>query len=410
MYEGFQKLSTYLKMLQEQRSALYDEGHALLTRAVSAKRELTAEESRQHSEIMSNLTEVRGRIEKLNADNAQATQFNATMRGLADAPVDPDSGYSNGEKRWLPGLGEYRNLQAEQRAVGTAGAFIPVEYYGTFWDQLRKRVGVLNAGPVLIDVEGAHSVKVPLVNASVTVGTIAEAAAITPSDPGLSNIQLTPKKLAAMTLVDREAVEDSNPALLTVVQNSLVKDFAVALDAQLAAGDGTGSNMTGLLNLAGVTAGPSLGANGASLSATAGFGFLADTLSAYEQANADPDKAAWLMHARTWASVRKITDSQGRPIFAADPTQSLRPTLLGKPVFVSNSLPIAQTVGTSSDCSTIILADFSQVVVAVARGIEVMMSTDFAFNTDQVAVRVTGRYDIGSPQPTAIVKTVGVRP
>ena len=48
----------------------------------------------------------------------------------------------------------------------------------------------------------------------------------------------------------------------------------------------------------------------------------------------------------------------------------------------------------------------TQVVVAV----ELRMSADVAFANDQLAVRVTARYDVGVPQPTALVKTVGVRP
>jgi HK97 family phage major capsid protein len=95
----------------------------------------------------------------------------------------------------------------------------------------------------------------------------------------------------------REAVEDSNPDLRNIVANSLIKDTGVELDRQFVVGDGTGQNMRGLLNISGVTAGPSTGTNGGSLSASGtGFGFLADTLAAYDSTNADPDRAAWIMH------------------------------------------------------------------------------------------------------------------
>lgn len=36
-------------------------------------------------------------------------------------------------------------------------------------------------------------------------------------------------------------------------------------------------------------------------------------------------------------------------------------------------------------------------------------SEDFAFDKDQVALRVTCRYDIGVPQATAVTVTSGVR-
>lgn len=85
------------------------------------------------------------------------------------------------------------------------------------------------------------------------------------------------------------------------------------------------------------------------------------------------------------------------------------PSIFGRPVYLSNSLSIAETAGTSTDTTVIILADMSQVVVAVSRDIEVLISEHYAFNADQVAVKATCRYDIGVPQPAGVVLTVGVR-
>jgi HK97 family phage major capsid protein len=93
-----------------------------------------------------------------------------------------------------------------------------------------------------------------------------------------------------------------------------------------------------------------------------------------------------------------------------DPTLGVRPTLWGKPVFISNSLSITETVGTSTDCPTILLCDNSQVLVGVSREVELVVSEDAYFATDQVAIRATARYDIAVPQAAAVVKTVGLRP
>ncbi len=332
----------------------------------------------------------------------------STRRAFAEIlarPVDPR--FTADESRtWLPGLHEYRELRNEQRAIGTTGAFIPVAYATTFQDQLRKRTAVLAAGPQILPVTSAGSLKVPAITASVTVAGIAEAGTISASDPTLTTTTLDPKKFAAMTLVNREAIEDSAPELRRVIADALIKDLAVELDKQMVTGDGTGQNLTGLRNLSGTTSGASTGANGGALT----FAFLADTLGAYDTANADPDRAAWIMHARTWASIRKLSDSQARPIVSIDPTLGVRPTLWGKPVFISNSLSITETVGSSTDCSTILLADMSEVLVGVAREVELVISEDFKFDTDQIAVRATARYDIAVPQATAVVKTVGVRP
>lgn len=320
------------------------------------------------------------------------------------AKAAADKVFGKPPEPWLPGIREYRKLQT--KAIGTTGAFIPVAYAGTFFDLLRKRTAVLAAGPVIIPVRSAGSIRVPKVTSSVTIAGIAEGAAITPADPGLGDILLDPKKYGALTLVNREAIEDSAPQLREVVANALIRDLAVELDRQLVTGDGIGANLRGLRNVAGVTAGPSLGANGASLT----YAHLADTMAAAEQANADPDRLAWIMHARTWGSVRKLADTSGQPVFNTDPSTGLRPSIFGRPVFISNSLSITETAGTSTDTSVIMLADMSQVVVAVARDLEMLVSDQYAFNSDQVAVKVTCRYDVGVPQPTGVVLTAGVRP
>ena len=306
---------------------------------------------------------------------------------------------------WLPSLHEYRHLQAEQRAVGTSGAFIPVAYSDQFFEHLRKKTSVLAANPVIIPIEHAGSMKVPTTTASVTVIGTAEAGTITASDPTLANVTLDPKKFAALTLINAEAIDDSSPQIRELVANILISDLAVELDKQLIIGSGSGNDLTGLRNISSPTDGPSTGAAGTALT----FDILADTVAAAETANLDPDNLVWFMHSRTWGSVRKLKDTATRPIVAADPTVGVPKSLFGRPVFTSNNLSITETVGGNSDCSSILLVDMSRIVVGVARNIEVKISEDYAFNTDQVAVRATARYDIAATHSTAIVRTVGVR-
>lgn len=397
-------MSEFMKQLREQRTSLEARGEAIINAAEAAGRNnLSPTEDAEFTEITEDL---RALDEQLAAIADQEIRNREMDEAFARLGVSREGAPKHDEARtWLPGLAEYRELRAEQRAVGTSGAFIPVAYSDRYFDLLRKRTAVLAAGPVLLPVQGAGSVKVPKVTSSVTIAGTAEAAALTAGDPGLDVITLDPKKFGAYTLINREALEDSAPQLREVVANSLIRDTAVELDKQLVTGSGSGQNLTGLRNTSGVTPGASTGTNGGSLT----FGFLADTLGAAEAANVDRDRLAWIMHSRTWSSVRKLADSSARPIVSIDPTQGVRPTLWGRPVFISNSLSLTETKGTSTDCSSIILADMSQVVVAVARDVELMVSEDFKFDTDQIAVRVTARYDIGVPQPTAITITDGIR-
>jgi HK97 family phage major capsid protein len=85
------------------------------------------------------------------------------------------------------------------------------------------------------------------------------------------------------------------------------------------------------------------------------------------------------------------------------------PKLFGIPVFISGNIPSAQTVGTSTDCSTVILADMSQIVVGMRQELQVEMSRDYAFSADQTAIRLIARADVQPINATAVVVITGLR-
>lgn len=392
---------SFIEQLRDQRNTMIADAEKILNMALRHKRDLSSGEQARYDELVRNIESNNQTITSMEDAASRNREAEDALARIMKREPDKE-GVAAGERRgWLPSLAEYRQMQ---RAIGTNGEYVPVGYSDAFAYRLQKRTAVLNAKPVMLDAKGVAAMKLPRLTSGVNVVGIAESAPITESDPGLAVLTLDPKKFGAFTLIASEVIEDS--ALRDIIGESLIRDLAVELGRQLITGDGTGQNLLGLRNIPGVTSGPNTGTNGASLN----FGHLADTLGAADAANTDPDRLAWFMHARTWASVRKLQDSSSRPIVSLDPTMGVRPTLWGKPVYLDNSLSVTETKGTSSDCSSIILADMSQVLVACSREVELQMSEDFRFNTDEIALRVTCRYDIGATQPAAITVTTGVRP
>jgi HK97 family phage major capsid protein len=70
----------------------------------------------------------------------------------------------------------------------------------------------------------SHDLRVPIVDTDPTAGWVAEGAEIGVSDPVLSEITVTPKKLAGLVVVSNELAADSSPAALQVVGDGLVRD------------------------------------------------------------------------------------------------------------------------------------------------------------------------------------------
>jgi len=67
---------------------------------------------------------------------------------------------------------------------------------------------------------------------------------------------------------------------------------------------------------------------------------------------------AAIWHPRTAKTFRKLKDSTNQPLVAPEPISSL-------PMLSTTGVPIAQTQGTSNDCSTVLMGDFAQAILGL---------------------------------------------
>ncbi|MGI8462576.1 MAG: HK97 family phage prohead protease, partial [Solirubrobacterales bacterium] len=125
--------------------------------------------------------------------------------------------------------------KGESRALTTAISISPQELSTTLFDRLRARSVVLGTGISTLSTE-RDSVVYPLLTADLTADATAEAATITPSDPTFSTTTATPRKMAALTQVSNEVLDDSDPSLAGVLNDHLMKVLALKLDQQLLEG------------------------------------------------------------------------------------------------------------------------------------------------------------------------------
>jgi HK97 family phage major capsid protein len=75
------------------------------------------------------------------------------------------------------------------------------------------------------------SLRVPAVTADPTAAWVAESAEIAVSEPTLTEVNITPSKLAGLVVVSNELAADSSPAALQVVGQGLVRDLSRKIDA-----------------------------------------------------------------------------------------------------------------------------------------------------------------------------------
>ena len=76
----------------------------------------------------------------------------------------------------------------------------------------------------------------------------------------------------------------------------------------------------------------------------------------------------------------------------------------------TTSVPIDQTPGTSSDCSTVVLGDFTQCIMGIRQELVIQrLDQTFAGNL-QIGFLAYLRADVGFAQPNAFTKIIGIKP
>ena len=127
-------------------------------------------------------------------------------------------------------------------------------------------------------------------------------------------------------------------------------------------------------------------------------------------ANGDPATGVWFMAPRDLTKLRKQKDggATGAYLLQPSPTEAGRLTLLGHPVYVTSQSPTNGGAGTNE--SRIILADMAQVAVGRDLDPTVKLLEERYGDFDQLALRVTARFDIGLLNAAGVVVLAGVTP
>ncbi len=84
-------------------------------------------------------------------------------------------------------------------------------------------------------------------------------------------------------------------------------------------------------------------------------------------------------------------------------------SLTDLPLLKTSQLPITQTQGTSTDASTIIVGDFTKLIIGVRQGIRIELLKERYAENLQYAFVAHMRADIAVQQPKAFLKIIGVR-
>lgn len=261
----------------------------------------------------------------------------------------------------------------------------------------------LAAGPRIFDTDG-NAVRIPKLNSMPDPSFVAQNTLIPETDPDFGEVTLLPTTMQgvkSLTRFSNELARQSVLALDAALRDVMVRETAAVLDTAFIASTTTdGTRPTGLLSVAGTQ--QITGAGAVTIDR------LHDAVGLALAENVDLNKLRWFVTSRDFVALRKLKDTSNRYQLQPDPTKTGAFTLLGYPVTITNRIP--QNTGVGANESAIILADFSQIAVArdIAPSVKILDQTFGDF--DQMAVRVTARYDMAPMNAKAVVIIRGITP
>ena len=273
----------------------------------------------------------------------------------------------------------------------------------TILEALVPNSSLLKAGTKIATMEGlAAGGKTYTFAATGTIPTASwrnEAGNVAESDPTFRAIVATPRSLAFYFKVSRELLADASNldgALTTAIGQAMAK----ALDRAGLLGTGTAPEPRGLANTVGINA-IGNGANGASLGTTLHSNLFSGIASIL--GSDGPMPTAAIMAPRSLVGFANLRDTTNQPLATPEMLRAVR-------FLPTSQLPVNQTVGTSSDCTSIFVGDFSRASWIMRETLSIQRLNEAFATTGQIGFVAHVRADFIVEYPSAFAAITGVRP
>ena len=327
-----------LKALIEKRNENLAAMTKMLDKCDTENRAFTDDEKKQYDTIMA---ETRSLADTIHAAEqvegmTMETEVDPETLGGEQRSAEVQSKVEAAERRAFEDFlrhGNRENLGEQRQAVnmakGVNGAIVPK----TIAQKIVKQV--YNICPIYAkathyNVKG--QLDIPYVDTSdgdITVAYADEFTELISSANKFGSVTLTGYLIGALTLISRSLINNSDFDVVSIVIDHMAENWARFIEKECL--QGTDNKVTGALK--GVTAGQTVTA----AKATA---ITADELIDVQEAIPDvyQQDAVWIMSKKTRAAIRKLKDNEGRYLLNTDLNAPWGYTLLGKPVFASDSM------------------------------------------------------------------------
>lgn len=397
-----------IKALREERARLAKQAREILDRAATEKRELTGEENAKWEALMADIDrggeEIR-RLERIGDVESDLSRSQGVIAGRLDTGPTDDAGENRGVspggafRSWLRGgmasltPGERSamafkaaDLTPEQRAlsVGTASAggyLVPEDFRRQIEDAMKAFGGMREVATILPTASGA-TLPMPTSNDTGNTGAIlAENAQVAEQDTTFGSVSLGAYMYTSkLVRVSLQLLQDSAFSVDGWLSAKLGERLARILNAHFTTG-------TGSAQPNGVVTAATLGKTGASGQTTSVT--YADFVDL--QHSVDPSyrrNARWMMNDSTIKAIKKLLDSQNRPLWSPGIAVKEPDTILGVPYVVNQDV-----AAMAASAKSILFGDFSKYIIRDVLDVQLLRLQERYADYLQVGFLAFSRHD-----------------
>lgn len=353
-----------MNKLTEKRNELYASAMKLVDTAKNETRTFSQAEKDEYDRLVG---EIRGIDDQIKAEDE--------MRSLAlkkGNEIRQNESQDQEVRAFENYILKAAGASVEQRdtpvnmTYGANGAVIPSTIMNKVIDRVVD-ISPIFAAATKYSVKG--NVSIPYVDRTsgdITVAFADEFSTLTANGFKFSSIQLQNFLAAALVLLSKQLLNNSQIDVLGYVVEKLAEKIAMFVENFLINGDTAKSSDSGLANS--VT-------NVVNIAASSGI--TSDLLIDIQDSVPDAyqHNSAWIMNSTTRSQIRKLKDGQGNYLLVPDFREGGSGyLLLGKPVWVTDNLPAASaaTAGTKF----LYYGDYSGLAVKTGEGAEIQLLTE----------------------------------
>lgn len=406
----------YIKREVDARAKAEADARSILDTAAEEKRDLSPEEETRFDAFVAESDKRKARIAKLTTMTEAAAVGESVRDIIVDAvaveqPADKEGSYS---QRIVAAVMETIDVYQRGGKAGTISLDVP-------WDELaiRKvhdevraisdfadsaslyvsdfstRVAIyqrtvspwINLAEV-VSADNGRPLILPNLTVDPTAYSPGEGTAITESTPTLGTATATPVSYKALSYVSMEAEEDEVVGLMSLIAKSQGRQLGLDF----------GSASTTAILAAATNGGTAGGLGGGSTATFIGYEDLLDLK--YGRPAPYRLVGSWVMSNGMIKKTRKFTDTQGQYLWQPAIAQGQPDRFDGQPVYEDPYL-----AAPASATKSVLYGDASAWTIK-QRPLRVAISTEYRFNTDQVAIKSVYRAGGALADATALAYMV----